>query len=45
MHDFIIAFSSLLVVAVSIIAGIWLDERKRRKTRDMYRDVDFKEWL
>jgi ABC-type phosphate transport system permease subunit len=41
----IIAVASIAFVAVSIMAGIWLNERKLKRTRDIYRDVDVKEWL
>ena len=35
----------IVIVSAPVTIGAWLNERKRKRTRDMYRDIDMKEWV
>ena len=42
---FYVSISAITIVGAALIFGAWINERKLKRTRDMYRDVDMKEWL
>ena len=37
--------TSIMIVGSAIALGAWINDRKLKRTRDMYRDIDMKEWL
>jgi len=46
MPDYIyVSLTAITIVGAAVILGAWLNERKLKRTRGMYRDVDVKEWL
>ena len=39
-----VPITAIMIVGAAVILGSWLNERKLKRTRDMYRDIDVKEW-
>ena len=40
-----VSLTAIMIVGSAVALGAWPNERKLKRTRAMYRDVDVKGWL
>ena len=45
MPDYLyVSLTAIMIVGAAVILGSWLNKRKLKRTRDVYRDIDVKEF-